>query len=208
MMDLNIKHKNVIQILGFSIANCNRPLIVLEYVELGSMDKHLNNLTPAQQNQIILGIVEGMEYLHNHKIIHRDLACRNILLTADYCPKIADFGFARVLDGNNTEQVTAQATGPIAWMAPEAINRVYSFKSDVWMFGITVWEIFHCTKPHGGWNFLDLAFKIRDEGYTPNIASNILTKWTVIMQWCWHLDPIDRPTFTQLKDYLSSQLTL
>jgi serine/threonine protein kinase len=126
---------------------------IIEYCGGGSLYALLRRsdkaLTQESQIKILKGIAAGMYHLHSENIIHRDLAARNILLTDDLIPKVSDFGLSRQKESD--ENVTESASGPLKWMAPEALKeRKYSTKSDVWSFGVVVWEVVHKEDPYPG----------------------------------------------------------
>ena len=90
-------------------------------------------------------IAKGMAYLEDKKIVHRDLALRNVLIQRANCVKITDFGLAKLLEYNEEEFKADGGKMPIKWLAPECIaERKFTHKSDVWAFAITVWEILTC----------------------------------------------------------------
>jgi predicted Ser/Thr protein kinase len=155
-------HPNVIQVFGISLDG-PQPVIVMEYCAGGSLDKLLfdSNVKLSDEDKIRLvrGIALGMFHLHKHNIVHRDLAARNILLTASGDPKISDFGMSRIVE--REEGKTKHDMGPIRWMAPESLaNRTYSKKSDVWSFGIVVYEIVARCEPHKGENIFRVVVQI------------------------------------------------
>jgi len=191
-------HPNVVQLLGVSLDG-PQPIIVLEYCAGGSLDKLLfqenANISVEYKMRLVRGIAAGMFHLHKHNIVHRDLAARNILLTSGGDPKISDFGMSRILEKED-EGKTNSTVGPVCWMAPESIaHRNYSKKSDVWTFGIVVYEIVAQCEPHKDQDLFQIGVRIRDEGLTPKIPSNCPQKLHELMQMCWKLQPEQRPNF-------------
>jgi serine/threonine protein kinase len=196
-------HPNVLQVLGVCIDGPN-PAIVMEYCPRGSLDRLLldtsQTISDELRHQLILGIAKGMLHLHLSNVVHRDLAARNILLSADGQPKISDFGMSRVMTPGQEVATTKANIGPIKWMAPESLkHRVYSRMSDVWSFGIVMYEIISRKLPHENEDdLLEIAVKIRDQGLTPPIPEGCPPLYEQIMRACWKYNPDERPTFEQI----------
>ncbi len=192
-------HPNVVQLLGVSIDG-PLPLVVLEYCNEGSLDNVLFNTdklsSPAEQIALAEAIARGIDHLHQNNIVHRDLAVRNILLHHGE-PKISDFGMSRKLKELSEVGKTATNIGPLRWMAPEALGkRLYSTKSDVWSFGMLLYEIVARKEPHETEEVIDVAIKIRDEAYTPTIPESCPKVLREVMLMCWKMDPNERPVST------------
>jgi len=156
---------------------------------------------------IIQGIAAGVGHLHEEGIVHRDLAARNVLLDSTLVPKIGDFGMSRVVDSAESGS-TMNNLGPVAWMSPESLkNSSYSKKSDVWSFGICVWECATQDYPHKGINLIDLALKIRETGTTPPISDAFPRVLKTLCQQCWSMDPPQRPDMNAIFQSLQNALT-
>jgi serine/threonine protein kinase len=205
-------HPNVVRMYGISIDG-NQPIIVMEYCAGGSLDKLLFDeraeISMEQKIEWVREIAEGMCHLHKYNIVHRDLAARNILLSQPYPKnthlKISDFGMSRVLQ-QDIEGKTMNPVGPLRWMAPESLSKqVYSKKSDVWMFGILIYEIVAQCEPHTKIAPNDLLTLIRDKGMTPTIPSNCPVELRQLMEICWNKHPEQRPTFENICEYLGKE---
>uniref|UniRef100_A0A667GP32 Protein kinase domain-containing protein n=1 Tax=Lynx canadensis TaxID=61383 RepID=A0A667GP32_LYNCA len=139
--------------------------------------------------------------------IHRDVAARNVLLTSGRVAKIGDFGLARDIMNDSNYIVKGNARLPVKWMAPESIfDCVYTVQSDVWSYGILLWEIFSLgLNPYPGILVNSKFYKLVKDGYQmaqPAFApKNIYS----IMQACWALEPTRRPTFQQICSLLQKQ---
>ncbi|XP_070960894.1 vascular endothelial growth factor receptor 1-like isoform X1 [Oncorhynchus clarkii lewisi] len=153
-------------------------------------------------------VSRGMEFLASRKCIHRDLAARNILLSENKVVKICDFGLARDLYKDLDYVRKGDARLPLKWMSPESIfDKVFTTQSDVWSYGVLLWEIFSLgASPYPGLNIdeefchqLKEGTRMRSPEYsTPEIYSTMLA--------CWEANPSDRPTFTGLVETLGDLL--
>jgi len=195
-------HANVVQIYGVCIHE-SKPHLVFEYLNGDSLENLLQQRS-LQNNElydIIWGIALGMKHLHSHKVVHCDLAARNILLTETKKPKISDFGLSRLL---NTEEIDGktQEVGPIAWMPPETLSSKSSAQSDAWSYGILIWECIERKDPRKQMDLVDFAISIRDKGHSPVKPEDCDQMLTNLMDMCWKQAPTERPSFTYICEYL------
>ena len=206
-----LQHPNLVQLYAL----CSREesvYIITEFMEYGSLLDYLGDdmlegksLGIPQLIRMAVQVAAGMAYLEEQNVIHRDLAARNIQVGKDVLCKVANFELARVMDrdiyeGQEEEQIA------IKWAAPEALlhNR-FSIKSDVWSFGIVLYEIITCGKPpYPGMNDAEVEQQIR-QGYPmpQSMAQGCPDKLYVIMLNCWQVKPENRPTFDTLQQQLA-----
>lgn len=223
-------HVNVVNLLGFCLQGSKRALIY-EYMPNGSLDRHVlgNNSTEGDQNlswdrlfDIVVGIARGLEYLHNGcntPIVHFDIKPQNILLDQDFCPKISDFGLAKLCRQKQSKISIAGTRGTIGYIAPEVFNRSYgavSNKSDVYGFGMVVLEMVGARKQidvstdSSSKYFPQWLYENLDQfcgATTCEISSgttDLVRKMTIVGLWCIQFRPIDRPSISKVIEMLES----
>ena len=150
-----LNHENVVRLLGVCLGE--KAFIMMEYMEEGDLNNYLTALKFATVDSyplpdgtvdvavlvyICLQVARGMKYLASINFIHRDLATRNILIGQDFKVKIADFGMSQNLYSSLYYRIKGKAVLPIRWMASECFYGQFSEKTDVWAFGVAMWEIF------------------------------------------------------------------
>ncbi|RXG56233.1 Platelet-derived growth factor receptor alpha [Armadillidium vulgare] len=153
-------------------------------------------------------VANGMEYLTSRKVLHGDLAARNLLLASNNVVKICDFGLSRKMYTKNVYLKKSNEMMPIKWMAPEAIEqRIFSIQSDVWSYGVTLWEMFtlgNTPFPGVPLNKLGTALVKGMRLEKPKYCNDQI--YSLLLQ-CWRSNPVERPRFNQIVDILSDMLS-
>ncbi|XP_050342212.1 tyrosine-protein kinase Btk29A isoform X1 [Nymphalis io] len=202
-----LQHQNLVQLYG--VCSKHRPIyIVTEYMRHGSLFNYLRRTAPDQLGPAVLldmciQVCKGMSYLERHNYIHRDLAARNCLVGDENVVKVADFGLARyVLDDQYTS--SGGTKFPIKWAPPEVLNYTrFSSKSDVWAFGVLMWEVFTCGKvPYGRMKNSEVVEMVQ-RGQVLEKPKGCLNEIYNVMKACWRHAPEERPSFRLLKEELA-----
>ena len=213
--------RNVIRILG--VCHEDTPFIMMEYMEKGDLNQYLQKFKALSttdsepQGQITIStlvhmttqIASAMKYLASHNFVHRDLATRNCLVGPNYLVKISDFGMSRTLYDSHYYRIYGRFVLPVRWMAYECFYGKFSQKSDVWAFGVTMWEIFTLAKEQPYSDMSDkqvvedaLKGKNRKTLARPDMCPLKVYK---IMLECWEHNSKQRATFDELFQLLTSQ---
>ncbi|XP_048259853.1 mitogen-activated protein kinase kinase kinase 11-like [Haliotis rufescens] len=199
-----LNHPNIAALRGVCLKEPNLCL-VMEYAAGGSLNRVLNGrrIPPDILVDWAFQIAKGMHYLHEEAplpLIHRDLKSSNILLKetinvddlSNKTLKITDFGLAREVD----KTTRMSAAGTYAWMAPEVIKSSrFSKFSDVWSYGVVLWELLTGETPYKGIDALGVAYGVAVNKLTLPIPSTCPNLFADLMADCWHQEPHERPTF-------------
>jgi serine/threonine protein kinase len=204
------EHPFVLRSFGCT-RNDQSSYLLLEFAAHGSLHRVLRadnvDLDRATIIRMAYEISSGMAYLHDTaKIIHRDLACRNVLVTDDGHMKIADFGLSRAVVG--TMQTDRGRKFPIKWLAPETLREgVFSQKTDVWSFGILVWEIWNGCEPFANLSTKEVVRRaITEPDFQPNVAPSIPAVLRRTLNECFDHDPERRPAFVDIAQRLKEAM--
>ncbi|KAM4591105.1 tyrosine-protein kinase Mer [Odontesthes bonariensis] len=214
MKDFN--HPNVIKLLGVclevSYGNFPKPMVILPFMKYGDLHSFLLRsrlgespmFLPTQTLlKFMVDIALGMEYLSGRNFLHRDLAARNCMLRDDMTVCVADFGLSKKIYSGDYYRQGRIAKMPVKWIAVESLaDRVFTVKSDVWAFGVTMWEI--ATRgmtPYPGVQNHEIYDHLV-EGHRLKQPPDCLDELYEIMYSCWRADPLDRSLFPHLREML------
>ncbi|CAH2306055.1 mitogen-activated kinase kinase kinase 13 [Pelobates cultripes] len=197
-----LKHPNVIAFKGVCTqAPCY--CLIMEYCAHGQLYEVLRagrKVTPRLLVDWSTGIAGGMNYLHLHKIIHRDLKSPNVLVTHTDTVKISDFGTSKELSDKSTKMSFA---GTVAWMAPEVIrNEPVSEKVDIWSFGVLLWELLTGEIPYKDVDSSAIIWGVGSNSLHLPVPSTCPDGFKLLMKQTWQSKPRNRPSFRQILMHL------
>lgn len=221
-------HVNIVTLLGFSLEGSHRALIY-EYMSNASLQKHIYSESSKVAIgwemflKIAIGIARGLEYLHqgcNTRIIHFDIKPNNILLDHELCPKIADFGLAKLCHLKDSILSIAETRGTIGFIAPEVFSRgfgVVSTKSDVYSYGMMLLEMVREKKDLEGdadrSSETFFVHRVYDRLATDLHSSEvthgteeIVRKMTLVGLWCIQMTPESRPSMSRVIEMLERNI--
>uniref|UniRef100_A0AAR2J6M4 receptor protein-tyrosine kinase n=1 Tax=Pygocentrus nattereri TaxID=42514 RepID=A0AAR2J6M4_PYGNA len=204
-------HQNIIRLEGV-VTKFKHVMIVTEYMENGALDKYLRDhdgeMSSFQLVGMLRGIAAGMKYLSDMSYVHRDLAARNILVNSKLECKVSDFGLSRVLeDDPEGTYTTSGGKIPIRWTAPEAIAyRKFTSASDVWSFGIVMWEVMAFgERPYWDMSNHEVMKAINEAFRLPAPMDCPSAVYQLMLQ-CWLQDRSKRPRFQDIVSLLDKLL--
>eukprot|EP00249_Psilotum_nudum_P014021 c24625_g1_i1 orf=199-1584(-) len=204
---LSCQHKNLLHMYGVTFNRCHGLLIITKFMEEGCLHQYLQRrqkLDVQEVIQLALGIAEGMSFLHSRGIVHRDLKSANVLLDEKGNVVIGDLGNCCLW---NEEREIKQELGSYRWMAPEVFadeSRTIQLtpQSDVYSFGILLWELVTCKLPYADYTDIQAAVAVVMNGLRPSIPEYCFPPLRYIIEKCWSQNPSDRPKFTQIVEML------
>lgn len=222
-----MNHPSIVRYAGINFRSFKKatkfaPVILTEYMPHGSLRENLDrekrslsdhSWTPTKKYIMLLGIADAMRYLHKHGVIHRDLKPENILVDSNYYPRVSDFGLSKCIFGSLSKSSNLTMTGQIGtpmYMAPELLRGEDSYGSsvDVYAFSILAYEIVTGDSPYadlGNVSSFVFANKVMS-GYRPKLSSKIPRKMQILLSRCWSENPLDRPSFDEIFEELSSDI--
>ncbi|XP_057754429.1 receptor-like kinase TMK2 [Arachis stenosperma] len=228
-------HVNIVSLLGFCYDQGKRALIY-EFMPNGSLDKYIYKAKSSEAfcsldwsvlYNIAIGIAQGLEYLHQGcttKILHLDIKPENILLDKHFCPKISDFGLARICQKKESNVSILGTRGTPGYIAPEIFSRAYgriSDKSDVYSYGMLILEMFGKRKNFNNKEshrsemyFPDWIYEDLDQGNNilgrhsdiSNEDNDMIKKIILVSLWCIQPNPAHRPSMSKVVEMLHGEL--
>ncbi len=219
---MQFDHPNVIRLLAIC-TNSPQKCMILEYMDLGSLnellrssdpaaphshgDQHVKGpITPEHLPNCILQVAQGLAYLSSLNFVHRDIATRNCLVNHNLVIKIADFGMSRAVDSTNYYQIgSGRSFLPVRWMPPEAIlHGKFTVKSDVWSFGVLMWEVYTFGhQPYAGITNYEVVEEVKNRQILecPVLCPPIIYE---IMTSCWTYASSKRPAMAEVVEQLQT----
>ncbi|VDN03312.1 unnamed protein product [Thelazia callipaeda] len=198
-------HPNIVKIMGILVYE-NPLMIVMELCPGGSVLGYLRKNAPTTLDMKLRFATEasaGLAYLESKHCIHRDIAARNCLLSDKLDIKISDFGMSderRFIHDEKLEKV------PMKWLAPETMQqRIFSSKSDVWSFGVLVWEVYaDGREPYPGLSNIQTRAKIVVQNYRMEMPKTTPSSISRLVYRCWKTEPNERPSFADIHEELKA----
>ncbi|KAF8091612.1 hypothetical protein N665_0441s0019 [Sinapis alba] len=227
-------HINIVTLLGFCYEGSKRA-ILYEFLENGSLDKLISSKRPSIMDWrdlygISLGVARGLEYLHHGcrtRIVHFDIKPHNVLLDDNLCPKVSDFGLARLCEKKESILSLLDTRGTIGYIAPELFSRMYgrvSHKSDVYSYGMLVLEMIGARNKDRDdqevgcstssmyfpeWIYKDLEIRGSRRLVENGVSSEeeeMVRKMTLVGLWCIQSSPSDRPPMNRVVEMMEGSV--
>ncbi|KAK0579836.1 hypothetical protein LWI29_032251 [Acer saccharum] len=201
------EHENIVRYLGTD-KDKSKLYIFLELATKGSLLNlyRRNNLTDSEVSAYTRQILHGLKYLHGGEVVHRDIKCANILVDANGCVKLADFGSAKATNLNDVKSFK----GTAFWMAPEVLNNEnqgYGTPADIWSLGCTVLEMLTGQFPYSPLQPQQALYNLFS-GVPPTISDDLSEDARDFIVKCLQTSPSDRPTASELLGHSFAKMSL
>ena len=217
----SLNHQNVVKLIG--VCYDEPAFMMMEYMEEGDLNEFLQRYseiveTPSNNTQISTStvvymasqIASAMKYLASLNFIHRDIASRNCLVGKNFSVKLADFGMSRNLYESHYYRIQGKTSVPVRWMATECFYGLFTEKSDVWAFGVMMWELFILAKknPYPNLTNEELINDVSKGAHRQLLPRPSVCPIPVynIMRRCWAIDPEKRANFEEVEEMLQSYM--
>uniref|UniRef100_A0A3P8R8A9 receptor protein-tyrosine kinase n=1 Tax=Astatotilapia calliptera TaxID=8154 RepID=A0A3P8R8A9_ASTCA len=210
-----LHHRNLLPISHVCTEDGEKPMVLLPFMAWGNLKQFLRQCKLAEANNpqaisqqdlvyMAIQIACGMSYLARREVIHKDLAARNCVIDDNMQVKITDNALARDLFPMDYHCLGDNENRPVRWMALESLlNNDFSSASDVWAFGVTLWELMTLGQtPYVDIDPFEMSAYLKD-GYRIAQPINCPDELFAVMACCWALDPEERPKFQQLVQCLT-----
>lgn len=209
-----LNHKNILTIQAVSVEQHVEPFLLYPYNDNTNLKKFLQNcktsesmsytLTTREIIDMTIQIINGMQFLHRNRHLHKDVAARNCLVNPELKIQIADNALSRDLFPSDYHCLGDNKNRPIKWMAVESLeHKTFSTASDIWSFGVLLWELLTlCQQPYADIDPFEMSAYLQD-GFRLTQPVNCPDELFTVMACCWALAPNERPTFSQLSVFMN-----
>nr|3UG1_A Chain A, Epidermal growth factor receptor [Homo sapiens]3UG2_A Chain A, Epidermal growth factor receptor [Homo sapiens]3VJN_A Chain A, Epidermal growth factor receptor [Homo sapiens] len=197
----SVDNPHVCRLLGICLTSTVQ--LIMQLMPFGCLldyvREHKDNIGSQYLLNWCVQIAKGMNYLEDRRLVHRDLAARNVLVKTPQHVKITDFGLAKLLGAEEKEYHAEGGKVPIKWMALESIlHRIYTHQSDVWSYGVTVWELMTFgSKPYDGIPASEISSILEKGERLPQPPICTIDVYMIMVK-CWMIDADSRPKFREL----------
>ncbi|SJK97930.1 uncharacterized protein ARMOST_01186 [Armillaria ostoyae] len=210
-----LDHCNVLPMLGICDDFRNIPSLISPWMDQGTANQYMKTHTDIKLIPVLSGIASGLQYLHRNNVVHGDLKGDNVLMSSTGIPRLADFGLSRVLVSSGLMSTSTSVKGSWRWMARElhdyTIEKLPDAKGDVWMFGMTAWELGTGEYPYydikdGALPMAIMAGELPRSPENPRFQAELDDLVLNVCHQCWNYPPVTRPNTDIIVNHLHNAI--